>query len=123
MLEIQIVGNYSKCGASEPIIPKIVVAIGLQWLAGGSYIDIRHVYSCSIALLYRCRDLFINAVLNCEGIKIIFREEKIEFIKLASGFECKSSEVMMRGCVGAIDGFLATINRPTQVESGNSVTT
>ena len=38
MLEIQIAGNYSKCGTSEPIIPEIVVAIGLQWLAGGSYI-------------------------------------------------------------------------------------
>jgi hypothetical protein len=30
MLEIQIAGNYSKCGTtSEPMIPEIVVAIGL----------------------------------------------------------------------------------------------
>jgi hypothetical protein len=40
-----------------------VVAIGLRWLAGGSYIDIHH------ASLYRCRDLFIDAVLNCEELK------------------------------------------------------
>ena len=120
MLEIQIAGNYSKCGTSEPIIPEIVVAIGLRWLAGGSYIDIRHADGCSIASLYRCRDLFIDAVLNCGELEIVFPKEKEEFIKLASSFECKSSEGMMRGCVGAIDGFLATINRPTIVESGNN---
>jgi len=120
MLEIQIAGNYSKCGTSEPIIPEIVVAIGLRWLAGGSYIDIRHAYGCSIASLYRCRDLFIDAVLNCGELEIVFPKEKEEFIKLASSFECKSSEGMMRRCVGAIDSFLATINRPTLVESGNN---
>ena len=53
-------------------------------------------------------------------LEIIFPKEKEEFIKLAPSFECKSSEGMMRGCVGAIDGFLATINRPTIVESGNN---
>ena len=76
MLEIQIAGNYSKCGTSEPIIPEIVVAIGLRWLAGGSYINIRHVYGCSIASLYRCRDLFIDAVLNCEELVIIFQKKE-----------------------------------------------
>ena len=52
MLENQIAGNYSKCGTSEPMIPELVVAIGLQWLAGGSYIDIRHAYGFCIASLY-----------------------------------------------------------------------
>ena len=112
MLEIQIAGNYSKCGTSEPIIPEIVVAIGLRWLAGGSYIDIRHAYGCSIASLYRCHDLFIDAVLNCEELKIIFPEEKEEFIKLASSSECKSSEGMIRGCVGDIDGRFHSHTQP-----------
>ena len=32
----------------------LVLAIGIRWLAGGSYIDIRHAYGCSIASIYRC---------------------------------------------------------------------
>ena len=51
MPEIQIAGNYSKCGTSKPIIPEILVTIGLQSLTGGSYIDIWHAYGCSIASL------------------------------------------------------------------------
>ena len=51
-------------------------SIALQRLAGGSYIYIRHAYSCSLALLYRCRDLFIDDGLLCEELKIVFPEEK-----------------------------------------------
>ena len=57
MLEIQIAGSYSKCGTtSEPMIPEIVVAIGLWWLAGGRYIIICH--AMVVSLLH-----FIDAVI------------------------------------------------------------
>ena len=100
-----------------------MVAICLQWLADGSYIDIRHAYGCNmIASLYLCRNLFIDAVLYCKELKIIFPEEKEDFIKLAYySFECNSSEGMIRGCVGrAIDGFLATINHPRLLSEGGN---
>jgi hypothetical protein len=38
------------------------------------------------------------------------------FIKLEHGFQCRSSEGLIRGCVGAIDSVLATVNYPTLVD-------
>jgi hypothetical protein len=78
ILEIQIAGNYSKCGTSEAIIPKIVVAIGLRWLAGGSYIDICHAYGCSIVSLWRTRDsIFSQQVLNVEINSYSYSEKAV----------------------------------------------
>ena len=52
----------SRLPAAENLLWMLhVVAIGLRCLAGGSYID--------IASLYRCCDLFIDAVLNYEELK------------------------------------------------------
>lgn len=93
--------------------------LGLRWLAGDNYIDIRHAYGCSIASIDRCRDLFIVLV-NCEGLKFIFPEEREELIKLAYDFQGKSSKGYVKGCDGAMDGFLATINQPTLVDGGNN---
>jgi len=73
LLESDVIGNFSKCGTATPIYQEIVLAIGIRWLAGGSYIDIHHAYGCtSIASIYRCRDLFREAVLNCDYLKILF---------------------------------------------------
>ena len=120
LLESDVIGNFSKCGTATPIYPEIVLAIGIRWLAGGSYIDIRHAYGCSIASIYRCRDLFLEAVLNCDYLKIIFPKTRSDLVKLAIAFEQKSTEGLIRGCVGAIDGFLATISRPTLRDCGNN---
>jgi hypothetical protein len=70
-----------------------VVFIDLQWVAGGSYIDVRHTHASSftIASIYRCPDLFIDAlVLNCEGLKIIFPEEKEDFFDWPLTFSVKA---------------------------------
>ena len=53
----------NSCG--EPISPQIVIAIGLRWLAGGSYLDIKTCYSVSSRSIYRCRDVFISPVKQC----------------------------------------------------------
>ena len=47
-------GNLVQAG-SELLKPGIVMASALRLLGGGSYIDIRHAYFCSVSSLYRCR--------------------------------------------------------------------
>ena len=64
--------DHRKSAGAVPILPEMVVAIGLRWLAGGSYIDIRHAYGCSVASIFRLRDVFINAVLECKALDIVF---------------------------------------------------
>ena len=57
---------------TSPIFPELVVAMSLRWLAGGVWQDIKQVYGVSKASCYRCRDLFLTAVLACPELDIHF---------------------------------------------------
>ena len=94
--------------------------IGIRWLAGGSCIDIRHAYRCSIASVHRCQDLFLDSVLNCADLKIVFAETRGDLIKLSTAFEEKNKAGLLRGCVSAIDGFQAKISRTMLCDCGNN---
>ena len=62
MLNQYISYDYSKYGytnTQQPIQAEITVAIGLCWLAGGSYLDLKNVYNCSVDTIYMHRLLFI----------------------------------------------------------------
>ena len=121
LLRDSITLNHSKAGGTDPILPEFVVAIGLRWLAGGSYINIRHAYGCSIRSMFRLRTLFIDAVLECESLDIVFPADSTNKIMESSQkFRAISTDGIMRGCVGAIDGLLAVTIRPSLSESGGN---
>jgi len=103
--------------APEPIYPELVVAIGLRWLAGGSYADLKNVYGVSKTSVYRSRDTFVSAVTECEALRIRFLQLPKEIEKIRRQFERKSTNGVMRGCVGAMDGLLATMDCPGLEES------
>jgi hypothetical protein len=44
-----------------------------------------------------------------------------ELAKAADGFECRSSNGIIRGCIGAIDGWLCPIRVPKQTECGRVI--
>ena len=48
-------GGYHDTDAVES---ELIMAIGIRWLAGGSYLDIQHVYGCSVASVFQFRDMF-----------------------------------------------------------------
>jgi hypothetical protein len=53
---------------TEEIYLEIFVAIGLHYLSGGSYDDIREVYAgVSVAGFYYCRNPFFKAILTCDA--------------------------------------------------------
>ena len=54
--------DYAKYGynnTQQPVQAEFTIAIGLCWLAGGSYVDLKIVYSCSVGTIYKHRLLFI----------------------------------------------------------------
>ena len=108
-------GGYHETDVVEP---ELIMAIGTRWLAGGSYIDIRHVYGCSAASVFRFRDMFMDAVLNCKELDIIFPETNEDLKSTELKFANKSSEKIMIGCVGAIDGLFVKVCRPSMKECG-----
>jgi hypothetical protein len=99
-------GGYADTDSMEP---ELIMAIGIRWLAGGSYIDIRHVYGCSVASVFRFRDMFLDAVLNCKELDIAFPDTDEDLTSTVSKFAIKSSERIMKGCVGAINGLFVKI--------------
>ena len=43
-------GDY--CGDTDAVEPELIMAISIRWLAGGSYVNIRLVYGCSVASVF-----------------------------------------------------------------------
>jgi hypothetical protein len=80
--------------------------MGLRWLAGGAWQDIEQVFDVSRASFYRCKDLFLVAVIGCPRLDIHFPKTKDELDEQASPFESVSHHGIIRGCIGAIDGIL-----------------
>ena len=112
--------NYSKYGytsSQEPIEAEITVAIGLCWLAGGSYIDLKNVYPCSVSSIYAYRLCFIHAVNSCKLLKLHFPMTLAEIHSSQSQFQEISSNSVVRGCIGAIDGFLVVVKCPSMKDS------
>ncbi len=78
--------------------PELIMAIGIRWLAGGSYVNIRHVYRCSsVASIFRFKDLFMEAVLNCHELEIVFPDTDEELSSTESKFSDNSAERTMVG--------------------------
>jgi hypothetical protein len=103
---------------TDAVKPELIMAIGIQWLAGEGYVNIRHVYGCSVAPVFRFRDLFMEAVLNYHELDIVFPDTDEELSSTESKFSDKSSERTMVGCVGAIDGLFVKVHCLSMKECG-----
>jgi hypothetical protein len=96
----------------EPIYPKIVAGIGIRVLAGGNYDDIMNTFGISKAGFYYSTNKFINAVLTCNSLDIC-PTTHVEWEKTLKGFTLKSANEVLKGYVGALDGFFQPIICPT----------
>ncbi|KAI2491737.1 nuclease [Fragilaria crotonensis] len=62
--------------------------------------------------------MFLDAVLNCKALDIVFPDTDEDLKSTALKFANKSSERVMIGCVGAIDGLFVKICRPSMKDCG-----
>ena len=112
--------KYGFTSTQQPVQAEITVAIGLHWLAGGSYLDLKNVYCCSVDTIYKHRLLFIRAVNMCDLLKLKFPTSAAEICTVQAGFCNISSNSVITGCVGAIDGLLVVIKCPSMKASDNN---
>jgi len=89
----------SRC--SEPILVEHIVAVGLRVLSGGRTKDQCHI---------------INAAPEFE--KCIPKTDN-EWDEINHGFKAKSTNEIIAGHVGALDGFFQCTNKPSQKEVFN----
>ena len=104
----------------RPIDMNIIVGTALRYLAGGSINDIRHIFKTSYAEAYNCVHCFIYAINESADFDIKLPTTAEEFETIRVCFKNKSSNSLMQGCVGAIDGFFQQINCPWSTEIYNS---
>ena len=95
-----------------PITVDMIMATGLRRLSGGQVRDIRHVIGLSTTEAYNSIDKFIKAVNESPELDIKMPETVEEWERIRRGFSSKSSNNLMQGCVGAIDGFFPVITAP-----------
>ena len=108
--------KYSKYGftsSQSPIEVEITDAIGLCWLAEGSCIDLKNVYSCSVSSIYTHRLYFTHAVTSCEHLKLHFSRTPAKISDSQMQFQDISSHSVISGCIGAIDSFLVVVKCPS----------
>jgi len=108
--------NNSCPDASDCICPELIMHIGLRWLAGGMCADVGDTAGVSRSSVCRCRDLFLDAVLDAHELAIMLPTPE-EPPELADRFKSKSSFGVMKGCVGCVDGLLARITQPTGADN------
>ena len=97
----------------------MIIGTGLRYLAGGKLNDIRHIFKTSQAEAYNSVNCFIAAVLTTSALAIRLPSTPEEWDMINKGFAEKSSNNVMSGCVGALDGYLQKINAPWCSEVAN----
>ena len=112
--------KYGYTFTHQPVHAEITVAIGLQWLAGGSYFDLKNMYCCSVSTVYKHRLCFIHTVNLCDLLKLRFPTSATEICSAQTQFCEISSNSVIRGCVGAMDGLLVVIKYPSMKDSNNN---
>ena len=121
-VEVNEIRSMASTPQSTPIFPELVVTIGIRYLCGGSHHDITSYIGVSDSSFYRCRDLFLDAILSSEDprLAIHWPESTEQYEEIAKAFRAKSTHEIMRNCVGALDGLLIQIRRPTLKETDSA---
>ena len=83
----KVLSSNSTSGLGEVISPEMTMAIGLRLLAGASYIDLTSAYGVSESSVFAARNLFVDAVISCEELKIVFLIVKKKLINCKMDFK------------------------------------
>ena len=91
------------------------LSIALRYFAGGDVYDIMISHGVSHSAVYACIWAVVDAVNGTKQLKISFPTDHQEQKEMARRFAVKS-QASFDCCVGAIDGMLVWVTRPTRTE-------
>jgi hypothetical protein len=98
-----------------------IIATGLRFLSGGRPKDLRHIMGCSPRAAYFAVDDFIDAVNAAPELDINLPLSMEEWLSINEQWKKKSTNEIIAGCVGALDGFSQCTNKPTKKEVPNQI--
>lgn len=102
------------------ISPEMCVFLTLRYLAGNSYLCIKFSCSINVATFYHCMNKTLEAICNCPHLDIAFPTSIEDCEKLAGGFQSLSKKGAIVNCVGAVDGYLLSIQAPSKRSVSNA---
>jgi hypothetical protein len=105
ILEPLLQRDPERCSRGDCIIPQLIVAIGIRFLASEPYTVLNDIANISTPSVYRLKNQFIFAVLNTEELKSTLPSSAEEWKSVRQGFENISSHGLFNSCIGVIDGF------------------
>ena len=120
MLDISVNVPQSRRSTSgnRPIEKPMVVGGGLRYLGGSKKSDVADVLGISDSSTDLLINRFIHSVLTCEALHIKTPSTPQELRTIANGFRNVSTAGdLFKGAVGAIDGWLVTIEKPSEVDN------
>ncbi len=95
---------------------ELKIAIFMQLLAGGLYLDIAVLFGISTRYIHRIFHTVIDKwflddrLVRIDGVGYCLDSKKMEMV--AKGF-CENSDGVFAGCIGALDGWLVKIKKPS----------
>ncbi|KAL7466470.1 hypothetical protein ACHAXS_006769, partial [Conticribra weissflogii] len=93
---------------------EVKIAILLRFLASGSYIDIAVLCGISTGHIHTIFHIVVDK-LKIDGVSYHMDDNKME--KVSRGF-CKGINGVFAGCIGALDGWLVKIEKPSLIRDG-----
>ena len=84
-------GQAGRSTDAGSISVQLRVALTLRFLAGGSYLDLFHLFGIGISTFYQCKDQVIAAINKAPELKLQLPTTESECQALAHGFEAASA--------------------------------
>jgi hypothetical protein len=101
------------------ISTEIILSAFIRWISGGSYHDVRTVTGVSTASFYRLMYCCAIAIVQCNSLAYSFPTTVEDIIDAAANFKKISTNELLVGCIGVMDGLLLRIKVPSNNEVGN----
>ncbi len=115
LFEVLMYNFWCNRGPNGRVHPSIILGIALRMFAGADPLDLITSFGVSKAVVHAAVDHVIRAVCMSKSLKIAFPREHQERLRIAKEFEV-IFDAKFRSCVGAIDGMLVWISKPSEKE-------
>jgi hypothetical protein len=105
-----------RTGGVDSLSPVNKVQMLVSWLAGYSFHPVRVLSGASKTGFYDSIHQVMDAIINHDELQLRFPDTVENLQQAAAGFARMSKNLVLVGCVGAIDGWLCIIQVPRRTE-------
>lgn len=99
--------------------PEVAVYATIRYLSGGSSSDIMDNMGIARSTFYAVIQKTMKAIIACPALDIVFPTTLADCHRLSGEFQKISPNDSIINCVGAVDGYLMSIDVPNKEEAGN----